>query len=109
LRHWLNYAAPTGAALNPVQCGTETEYKHAPIATQIEHVRLCLTERLLSLMWPRMVLFASFRAYDPAMPKTWSSFHRWVMAGVYPNHCACSHRGFVMDFSDIENSVGEPE
>jgi len=27
----------------------------------------------------------------------------------YPNHWACSHRGFAMDFSDIEDSVGEPE
>jgi putative transposase len=38
----------------------------------------------------------------------WSSFHRWVKAGVYPEHWACSHRGFAMDFSDIEDSVGEP-
>ena len=39
----------------------------------------------------------------------WSSFHRWVKAGVCPNHLACSHSGFAMDFSDIEDSVGEPE
>ena len=39
----------------------------------------------------------------------WSSFHRWVKAGVYPNHWACSRRGFVMDFRDIEDSVGEPQ
>jgi putative transposase len=39
----------------------------------------------------------------------WSSFHRWVAAEVYPRNWACSHRGFTMDFSDIEDSVGEPE
>ena len=39
----------------------------------------------------------------------WSSFHRWVKAGVYPSHWACSHRGFTMDFTDIEETVGEPE
>ena len=39
----------------------------------------------------------------------WSTFHRWVKEGVYPEHWACSQRGFVMDFSDIEDSVGEPK
>jgi hypothetical protein len=32
-----------------------------------------------------------------------------MKAGVSPNHWACSHRGFVMDFSDIEDNVGETE
>jgi putative transposase len=39
----------------------------------------------------------------------WSTFHRWVGAGVYSNHWACSHRGFMIDLSDIEDSVGELE
>jgi hypothetical protein len=38
-----------------------------------------------------------------------SGIHRWVKAGVYPNHWDRSHRGFAMDFSGIEASVGEPE
>jgi putative transposase len=38
----------------------------------------------------------------------WSSFHRWVAASVYSDHWACSHNGFTMDFSDIEDRVGEP-
>lgn len=43
-------------------------------------------------------------------PRDWpeSSFHRWVAAGVYPEHWACTQRGFSMDFGDIEESVGEP-
>jgi putative transposase len=36
----------------------------------------------------------------------WSSFHRWVRAGVYPEDWACSQE--VRDFRDIEESVGEP-
>jgi putative transposase len=39
----------------------------------------------------------------------WSSFHRWVARGVYPEHWACSKGGFAMDFSDIEDHVGEPD
>ncbi len=39
----------------------------------------------------------------------WSTFHRWVKAGVYSRHWVCSHRGWTMDFSDIEHSVGEPD
>ena len=37
----------------------------------------------------------------------WSSFHRWVTAGVYPADWACGNRG-PLNFSDIEDSVGEP-
>jgi hypothetical protein len=32
-----------------------------------------------------------------------------VSAGVYPEHWACSSGGFSMDFSDIEDHLGEPE
>jgi putative transposase len=39
----------------------------------------------------------------------WSSFHRWVARGVYSEHWACSQGGFLMDFSDIEDHVGEPD
>ncbi|HQX53837.1 MAG TPA: transposase [Planctomycetaceae bacterium] len=40
----------------------------------------------------------------------WSSFHRWAAAGVYSNDWACSKtRTQELDFSDIEDSVGEPE
>jgi putative transposase len=39
----------------------------------------------------------------------WSSFHRWLARGVYPEHWACASGGFVMDFSDIEDDVGEPD
>jgi len=39
----------------------------------------------------------------------WSSFHRWVEADVYPRNWACSTAGFALDFSDIEDRVGEPE
>jgi len=39
----------------------------------------------------------------------WSSFHRWVAAGVYSEHWACYKSGFAMDFSDIEDHVGEPD
>jgi putative transposase len=44
-------------------------------------------------------------------PRDWepSTFHRWVAQGVYPANWACSHRGFDMDFSDIEDHVGEPD
>jgi putative transposase len=38
----------------------------------------------------------------------WSTFHRWVAADVYPENWTCSQGGFVMDFSDIEDRVGEP-
>jgi putative transposase len=37
----------------------------------------------------------------------WSSFHRWVTAGVYPADWACGVRG-PLYFSDIADSVGEP-
>ncbi|MCG8587180.1 MAG: transposase [Pirellulales bacterium] len=40
-------------------------------------------------------------------PKDWphSSFHRWVRQDVYPQDWGC---GTPMEFSDIEDSVGEP-
>jgi putative transposase len=37
----------------------------------------------------------------------WSSFHRWVSAGVYSADWACSQDP-PLDFRDIEESVGEP-
>ena len=37
----------------------------------------------------------------------WSSFHRWVRVGVYPEDWACWRDGWELDFSDIECSVGE--
>jgi len=39
----------------------------------------------------------------------WSTFHRWVKAGVYPEHWACSKNGVMLDFSDIGDTVGEPD
>ena len=36
-----------------------------------------------------------------------SSIHRWIDAGVYPVDWACGHHP-PPDFSDIEDSVGEP-
>ena len=37
----------------------------------------------------------------------WSSFHRWVRAGVYPEHWGCSDRHPRLQFDDIEDTVGE--
>ncbi len=37
----------------------------------------------------------------------WSSFHRWVRAGVYPEHWACWNDGGDFPFNDIEKTVGE--
>jgi putative transposase len=37
----------------------------------------------------------------------WSSFHRWVQQGVYPEHWACWQNGRTLDFSGIEETVGE--
>ena len=37
----------------------------------------------------------------------WSSFHRWVQAGVYPDHWACWDKFGPLDFGDIEGTVGE--
>jgi putative transposase len=38
----------------------------------------------------------------------WSSFHRWVEAGVYSKHWACWQEGRGgLDFSNIADSVGE--
>lgn len=34
----------------------------------------------------------------------WSSFHRWVDADVYPRNWACSHSGFVLDFTDMRSA-----
>jgi hypothetical protein len=45
-----------------------------------------------------------------ACPSEWpySSFHRWVRAGVYPPDWACTNRHpQPMTFSDIQASVGE--
>jgi putative transposase len=36
----------------------------------------------------------------------WSSFHRWVAAGVYPANWACSDNG-PPSFDDIDDTVGE--
>lgn len=43
-------------------------------------------------------------------PRDWpeSTFHRWADTGVYPSNWACSDTALSMDFSDIEQSVGEP-
>ena len=40
-------------------------------------------------------------------PKDWphSSFHRWVREGIYPEDWGCQT---MLDFSDIEDTVGEP-
>jgi putative transposase len=38
----------------------------------------------------------------------WSSFHRWVAAGVYPGDWACTNHP-PPDFHDIEDTVGEPD
>lgn len=37
----------------------------------------------------------------------WSSFHRWVRRGVYPEHWACWDDVGPLGFSDIEGTVGE--
>ncbi len=37
----------------------------------------------------------------------WSSFHRWVMKGVYPDHWACWEQRGALDFSAIVQTVGE--
>lgn len=37
----------------------------------------------------------------------WSSFHRWVTAGVYEHNWACGGSKAKLDFSDIEDTVGE--
>ena len=37
----------------------------------------------------------------------WSSFHRWVRAGVYPKDWACGDRDHRLNFDDIKDSVGE--
>ena len=37
----------------------------------------------------------------------WSSFHRWVRAGVYPKNWACGDRADVPTFDHIEKTVGE--
>jgi len=37
----------------------------------------------------------------------WSSFHRWVDCGVYPEDWACGHA--PPSFKDAEDTVGEPE
>ncbi|MCH8291990.1 hypothetical protein IH992_12930 [Candidatus Poribacteria bacterium] len=41
----------------------------------------------------------------------WSSFHRWVRAGVYTDDWACSCRRATapLDFQDIEDATGEPK
>ena len=41
----------------------------------------------------------------------WSSFHRWVHAGVYPDKwaCSCHHPTASLDFEDIEDMTGEPK
>jgi putative transposase len=41
----------------------------------------------------------------------WSSFHRWVRAGVYTDDwaCSCRHPTDPLDFQDIEDSTGEPK
>lgn len=42
-------------------------------------------------------------------PEDWpgSSFHRWVRAGVYPEHWGCGDRQKPLNFDDIQNTVGE--
>ena len=37
----------------------------------------------------------------------WSSFHRWVRAGVYPEHWGCGNRNLRLQFDDIQDTVGE--
>ena len=37
----------------------------------------------------------------------WSSFHRWVRAGVYPKNWACGNRDEVPTFDHIKKTVGE--
>jgi putative transposase len=37
----------------------------------------------------------------------WSSFHRWVKAGVYPPHWACGGRLSPVNFDDIDTTIGE--
>lgn len=37
----------------------------------------------------------------------WSSFHRWVRAGMYPKNWACGDRDEVPTFAHIEKTVGE--
>jgi len=37
----------------------------------------------------------------------WSSFHRWVQAGVYPEHWAYWENAGLLDFGDIDKTVGE--
>ncbi len=37
----------------------------------------------------------------------WSSFHRWVQKGVYPENWACGERGQVPDFKMTKNTIGE--
>jgi putative transposase len=37
----------------------------------------------------------------------WSSFHRYVELGVYPDHWACWNDGRTMNFDDLQDTVGE--
>jgi len=37
----------------------------------------------------------------------WSSFDRWVQQGVYEENWACWEEGAVVDFREIEQTVGE--
>lgn len=37
----------------------------------------------------------------------WSSFHRWVKEGVYPEDWACSQSDIEPNFNDIADTVGE--
>jgi len=37
----------------------------------------------------------------------WSSFQRWVRAGVYPQNWACSDETGRLDFGDIDKTTGE--
>lgn len=38
----------------------------------------------------------------------WSTFHRWVREGVYPQHWGCwSDTDKLLNFTDIEDTVGE--
>lgn len=37
----------------------------------------------------------------------WSSFHRWVRAGVYPEDWACWQDGRELDLNEIKKTVGE--
>lgn len=38
----------------------------------------------------------------------WSSFHRWVKHGVYPENWACGDHYLEIAFNDIEDQFGEP-